>query len=110
MIKNLKTKLLVTSAIFCFAAVLYLFKIPCPIFNITGIRCFGCGMTHALTAMLKLDFAAAFKYHIMFWSVPILYLCFLKDGKLFKNKILNIAFYVSMSIGFVLNWLRWFVL
>ncbi len=32
--------------------------IPCIFHDITGLRCPGCGMTHAMTALLRLDFAA----------------------------------------------------
>lgn len=109
-IKKLKSKLLVSVVVTVFAVVLYLFKIPCPFLTVTGVKCFGCGMTRALLSALKFDITTAFDFHIMFWAVPILYLCFLKDGKLFKNKTLNIMFYILIAIGFVLNWLRWIIL
>lgn len=32
--------------------------IPCVFHDITGLRCPGCGMTHAMTALLNLDFNA----------------------------------------------------
>lgn len=37
----------------------------CPILAVTGHPCPGCGMTRALTALLRLDFAAAWGYHPM---------------------------------------------
>ncbi len=107
-IKNPKQKLLITAAVLLFAVLLYLSPISCPFLAVTGVRCFGCGMTRALLSALRLDFAAAFSYHFMFPSVPLLYLCFLKDGKLFKNKTLNIVFYVIIILGFVINWIRGF--
>ncbi len=104
-IKNLKFKLLVSIAVLLYAAVLYILPISCPILSITGIRCFGCGMTRALLAALRFDFATAFSYHMMFWSVPFLYVCFLYDGKLFKKKTLNTLLYVIILIGFIINWI-----
>jgi hypothetical protein len=104
-IENLKTKLIITLLVLAFAVVLYVFKIPCPILAFTGLPCFGCGMTRALVWALQLNFAAAFSCHFMFPSVPFLYLCFLYDGKLFKNKIFNIVFYIVIITGFLLNWL-----
>lgn len=43
----------------------------CPIYNIFGIKCFGCGMTRGLIAILKLNFAEALKYNVL--SVPVFF-------------------------------------
>ena len=104
-IKNLKTKIVVTLVVLAFTLVTYFTSMPCIILDLTGKECLGCGMTRALISALQFKFAQAFTYHLMFWSVPILYLCFLLDGKLFKSKILNICFYVIIAIGFLINWL-----
>ena len=103
-IKNAKWKLVVTAALILYAATLFILKIPCPIYLITGVKCFGCGMTRALISVVNLDFVSAFDYHKMFWSVPILYAAFLLDGKLFKQKAYNILMYIGLSIGFIANW------
>ena len=103
-IKNLKTKFLITLAVLVYAVVLYISPISCVIYEIFGIPCPGCGMTRAWLAILKLDFYKAFSYHFMFWSLPILYLCFLRDGKLFNKKNFNISFYTIIIIGFAINW------
>ena len=34
--------------------------IPCVFFEVTGLRCPGCGVTHMMTSLLRLDFAEAF--------------------------------------------------
>lgn len=104
-IKNFKSKIVISVVVLLFCLVCYTTKIGCPILHLTGIRCLGCGMTRALIAALKFDFYAAFSHHIMFWSVPLLYICFLLDGKLFKNKTLNIIFYLFVLIGFIINWI-----
>ncbi|MBQ9965171.1 MAG: DUF2752 domain-containing protein [Clostridia bacterium] len=109
MIKDLKRKLFISAIILIFASVLYIFEIPCIFLSITGVHCIGCGMTRALLNAIKLDFAAAFSHHIMFFSIPFLYAAFLLDGKLFKSKTANIIFYFLIGLGFLANWILGFV-
>nr|WP_297177517.1 DUF2752 domain-containing protein [uncultured Agathobaculum sp.] len=46
--------------------------ITCPIRFLTGVSCAGCGMSRAWLALLRLDFAAAWAYHPLFWlPVPV---------------------------------------
>lgn len=105
MIKSLKQKLFISAIVLFFAAILYIFEIPCVILSLTGIHCLGCGMTRALICALKFDFAAAFSHHLMFFSIPFLYAAFLLDGKLFKSKTANIIFYILIGLGFIINWI-----
>ncbi len=100
----MKTKLFVTLAVLIYTAVMTLFGGSCIFLELTGIECLGCGMTRALISAFRLDFAAAFSYHKMFWSLPFLYACFLRDGRLFRSKGLNVAFYILIAFGFVFNW------
>lgn len=99
--KNLKAKLIVTLAVIIYAVVCYAFGIPCIILRLTGLPCLGCGMTRAIISVLKLDFRSAFSYHSMVWSLPLLYLMFLTDGKLLKQKSLNITCCVILAAGFL---------
>ena len=48
----------------------------CPFRFFFGISCPGCGMTRALLAALRLDFAAAFSYHPLFFLLPFFLLGF----------------------------------
>lgn len=48
------------------AGYLYLRVIGCPIRFLTGVSCAGCGMTRAWMSVLRLDFAAAYRYHPLF--------------------------------------------
>ncbi len=105
-IKHLKTKLLVTAAVLIYAAILYISPISCVFYEIFGIPCMGCGMTRAWLSALKLDFSMAFSYHFMFWLLPILFICFLRDGRLFDKKEFNIIFYSLTIIGFLINWVH----
>lgn len=59
---------LVAAAYFVMAS----FGVTCPIKALTGISCAGCGMTRAWLCALKGDFAGAFDYHPLFWTVPLL--------------------------------------
>lgn len=59
---------------------LYLLDIGCVFRLMTGVPCPGCGMTRAWLAALRLDFAAAFAYHPLFWAVPIAFvLAFVRE-------------------------------
>lgn len=44
----------------------------CVFRSVTGIPCPGCGMTRALTAAVRFDLAAAFSYHPLWWTLPLL--------------------------------------
>lgn len=104
-IKELKNKLLLT--VFCIAVlfVFWYFKVPCLYKCFFGIECMGCGMSRAFWSALRLDFTAAFSYHPMFWSVPILYLYFLYDGKLLGKRWVDTTVLVLIAAGFVINWI-----
>jgi len=54
-------------AIVLFYAGLEAIGITCPILFLTGVSCAGCGMSRAWMALLRLDVAAAFRYHPLFW-------------------------------------------
>lgn len=103
--KILKQKLLVTLWVLMIAFILYVFPISCPILSITGIPCLGCGMTRAFLCAVHLDFHGAFRQHMMFWSLPLLYICFWKDGVLFRAKKWNILLYLFILTGFLFNWI-----
>ena len=97
-IKHLKNKLSLTA--FCIVVVLlfWVWDIPCFYKHFLGVECIGCGMSRAYFALLKLDLLAAFNYHSMFWSVPIVYLYFLFDGKLFGKRILDYTVMILIHI------------
>lgn len=103
-IKNAKEKLIIIIAVSAFALLMWAFKLPCVFKALFKIDCLGCGMTRAVISAFKFDFVSAFSHHKMFWSLPILTLCFLFDGKLFKNKFINITVLLLIGLGFLLNW------
>ena len=77
----------------------------CPFRNITGIPCPGCGMTHAWLSFLRLDLVAAFRYHPMFWSVPVLMAYCLFDGQIVRKKWLNFGLLGFIALGTVINYI-----
>lgn len=77
----------------------------CPFRGLTGIPCPGCGMSRAWLAALRLDMTAAFRYHPMFWSVPVLMLYSVFDGQLFRQKWLNFGLLGLIAIGTLVHYL-----
>lgn len=50
--------------------------IPCPIHTITGLQCPACGVSRMLMAILRLDFASAYRYNpFLFVTSPVLLFC-----------------------------------
>ncbi len=65
------------------------FGFKCPVFEITGFKCAGCGNTHALESLLKLDFLNSFSYNYIypieifyiFWVYINSAISYIKNGK-----------------------------
>ena len=56
-------------------------RIPCIFYEITGLKCPGCGITRMIVSVARLDLASAFKYNpFLFITGPfiLLYLAFLE--------------------------------
>ena len=100
-----KSKLTMTAIYLCGVAGMYLLRIPCIYQRLFGMDCIGCGMTRALLSVLRLDFYAAFSYHPMFWSLPVLYVYFLCDGRVFRSKLWNGVVLGGIGLGFFVNWI-----
>lgn len=103
-IKEWKAKLAYTLAYFVTIVIFRVFDLPCIWQHFLHIPCPGCGMTRATLAALHLQFAAAFRYHLMFWAMPLLYLYFLLDGKLFRKPMIDKIVLWSIAAGFLINW------
>ena len=103
-IPNVKEKLTACIIFAVVLAVMIALKIPCPINKFAGIPCPGCGMTRAWLSALRLDFADAFRMHGMFWSVPLLVLYYLTDGRIFGKKADTVVL-ALICAGFLLNWI-----
>ena len=96
---NLGRKLLGLAGAALVLVVWYLLDLPCLFRYFFSIPCPGCGMTRAWLAALRLDFPAAFRWHPMFWSIPLLAVYIVYDGKLFPNKAVNRLFWGTIFAG-----------
>ena len=89
--------IVLAAAFIAAAALLYLYftgegdgaGIPCPIYQLTGLYCSGCGASRALRSVLHLDFYQAIRYNAVFvFALPFiavyfsaLVISFVKSGK-----------------------------
>ena len=104
-ISNIKDKIISLASIVAIVVIMYCFEIPCLFKFAFDIPCPGCGMTRAYLSLIKLDFIAALNFHPMFWSIPLLGLLYLFDGKLFKSQWLNYLIIAAIFAGFILCWI-----
>ena len=104
-IKHLKIKLIIMALVVVYFIIMLKFFPGCWIKKIFGIPCPTCGMTRAWFAAFRLDFGRAFSMHPMFWSVPILVLYVLAEGKPLKNEKLNWTILGIILAGFMINYL-----
>lgn len=75
--KNYGSQIKALAAVLLIYGVLAAIGHGCPIRYVTGIPCPGCGLSRAYLALLQLNPIQAFKYHPLFWAVPVLALaCF----------------------------------
>ncbi len=100
-----KDKLITFGLIVVLVLIMYILNIPCLFKTVFKIPCPGCGMTRAYISLLHLDFKKAFEYNPMFWSVPILFLLYIFDIKIFKKEWANTLLGVLIIVGFLANWL-----
>ncbi|MBQ9181658.1 MAG: DUF2752 domain-containing protein [Bacilli bacterium] len=106
-------KIVIKILIFLIILVLYLvlgsafnIYIGCPIHDITGFHCPGCGLTRMLLSILKLDFYQAYRYNpLLFITLPfIIFLyfnnlyCKLYNKKSIIKKIPNWFWYIILFI------------
>ncbi|MBS1305250.1 MAG: hypothetical protein DBY05_01170 [Clostridiales bacterium] len=96
-------KAAVTAAVLMVGLYALFFEVPCP-FARAGVPCLGCGMTHAVRAALKLDFSGALRCNGMFWALPLLYLYWLADFRLFENKAVNKGILAAILAGYILDY------
>ena len=71
--------LLLTGTVYYFVFVNFGIGIPCVIRKITGYKCPGCGMTHAVVELLRFNFKSAWDYNalsITVFPAVCLYLLF----------------------------------
>lgn len=82
---HLGIKLLALILAGCFLLLWVCMDWPCIFRSVTGLPCPGCGMARAWLAALRLDLFQALHHHPMFWSIPVLILYLIFDGRLFRS-------------------------
>lgn len=97
-------KILFTLCYLAAAIVLYQSGIQCVFYRLIGIPCPGCGMTHAVLALLSGHPLLALAKHPMVWSLPILWLYLMTDGALFHCRAANHALIIVLAAGFVISY------
>ena len=83
--------------------------IPCFFHLVTKLNCPGCGNTRAALSLLRLDFAAAFRYNMMFlpeflyllWVYSLASFRYIKEGR-FSYKPPFVALDITLAILIVL--------
>ena len=85
--------------------VYWILDLPCGYIALFGFPCPGCGMTRAWLSVLQLDLSAAFRWHPMFWCIPLIAVCILYDGKLFPGKKGNLLFWSILGAGILMVYL-----
>ena len=82
-----------------------LLDLGCVIYDTLGIPCITCGMTRATLAAMRFDFAAAFRYHPLFPTLPLLYWTVVTELSPFKNKRANKITVTALLSAFVAVWI-----
>ncbi|MBQ8320433.1 MAG: DUF2752 domain-containing protein [Clostridia bacterium] len=108
-VKKPLLKFCLTNLFIIRALLFYFFDIGCSWKNFFGLHCYGCGLTSAFFAVIRLDFSAAFRAHFMFWSIPILYCYFWFDGKLTGNRWVDMIVLALILFGFVVRWILYYI-
>ncbi len=88
-------------AIAAFYALLESIGITCPIKYLTGISCAGCGMSRAWLSFLHGDIAAAWHYHPLFLTPPLILILPALKKRMNPEIIRMIIFIVALLYGIV---------
>lgn len=92
---------LILLGIFTYA---YFVGVECVYLKYFHIICPGCGMTRAVRELMHLNLSGAFTYHPMVFSLPVILLYILADGKLFNRKFIDNTILIMIGVGFVINY------
>lgn len=105
-VKALKTilpRLLLAGGYFLFSYIMGRLGVHCLFRHFFHIPCPGCGMTRALVSLATGHVAAAVSYHPMVFSLPLLFVYYIFDGKVFGGRT-DTLILILMLVGFLANW------
>lgn len=100
-LKNLITTLTAAALIFG----LWLMGMPCLFQYFFHLPCPGCGMTRAVVSALRGDWRLAWEYHPGIVLLPLFYLYFWQDGRVFHSKALNTGVLAAAALLFFLRYI-----
>lgn len=84
------------------ALIVLVFTWGCPIRNITGFPCPGCGMTRAYLSAFQLDFRSAFYWHpLWLLAVPLILVGVIRPQGLFRRKRADNILWIALAIVFL---------
>ncbi len=70
--------------------------------SIFGIPCPGCGMSRAWISFFKTDFASAFRFHPLFWVVPVIAVVIIfKKNSVIKKINQSYLFWIVTALAFI---------
>lgn len=90
--------------VFALYLMLWWAGLPCLLKYFTDLPCPGCGMSRALLTLLRGDLAAAWYWHPMVYSLPVLALLVWQDGQIFFKNVLNMALCLFLLAGFAVSY------
>ncbi len=101
--------ILVTGLIYAGVCVFTGFGIPCVYREITGLKCPGCGLTHMIIDLLRLDFHSAFlENQFVFLIAPVILAAvlwhvfqYVRTGEVKLKKFENITCYVFIVLAVI---------
>ena len=107
--------IIIISFIYYFLNKYFNIGIPCLFYQITGLKCPGCGITRLMFSLIKLDFKQAFFYnHLVFILLPFIgfyiiyqeYLYITKREDKIIKKIPRYTYYILIIILIIYAILR----
>ena len=104
-LRGLKDKLWLLVAFVTVYFLMWALDTSCIVKFIVGIPCPGCGLTRAWLSVFSLDFAAAFRCHPLFWTVPIVIYYIVFNFEPFRSKVLNYGVPLAIAAMFYINWI-----
>lgn len=95
-----KSSVIILLVVVMVSMIAYMFKVGCVWKNAFEVECPTCGMTRAWEAFLHGRISEAFRYHPLFFTVPIIWVYIAFDGKVFRKNSINIFILSSICISF----------
>lgn len=97
-------KVLLAVVIFALiCGILHITKIGCPIKFLTGVSCPACGMTRAWVLAFTFHFGEAWRFHPLFFLIPVIILFILFKEKIGEKLFSGVM--LSFAVIFIAVWL-----